>query len=69
MNPDKQFIRLYIVFFAQTCSKSGILFGCNSDDDITSFRSIDAVFEAEAATATRYMLTGRRYMQWSREAY
>lgn len=45
----------------QTCSNVGSVYGCNSDDDIASFGSIDAIFKTEAETTTRYMLMGRRY--------
>lgn len=54
-------ISLFILKFAQTCSKIGNVNGCNGEDDITSFGSIDALFEAEATTTTRYMLMGRRW--------
>ena len=45
----------------QTCSSTAD--ECVDDDgntDIQSFGSIEAIFDAEAETTTRYMLTGRR---------
>lgn len=43
-----------------TCSGVGSVNGCNSDDDIMSFGSIDAIYKAESETTSRYMLMGRR---------
>ncbi|CAM9115233.1 unnamed protein product [Sphacelaria rigidula] len=43
-----------------TCLNVGSEYGCNSNDDIASFGSIDAIYKAEAETTTRYMLMGRR---------
>lgn len=51
---------LSYVILAQMCSEIGTVNGCNSEDDITSFDSIDAIFEAESQTTSRQMLMGHR---------